>query len=258
MRQYIVNLSGGKDSTALFLRCIEEGWPIHSAVFFDSGWEFPQMHNHIEKLRQRMPVPIVRVTPKHSFDKLLLKYRWPAMHRRWCTGLKVRAIDEYVKENNGISLIGFAFDEKHRTNKKKFSCGCMATDLGCTSSKQFLFPLIDWEMIEADALAYCLERGFDWGGLYEHFDRVSCFCCPLKGSPDAWRKIRKYYPGQWATMLKMDAAITNNRGFYGHKTVYNLDRRFSEEDRQYQLWPVQDHSGPDQSIQPTGKSESSE
>ena len=49
----VVSLSGGKDSTALLLMMLEKNIPVHSAVFFDTGWEFPPMYEHIDKLERR-------------------------------------------------------------------------------------------------------------------------------------------------------------------------------------------------------------
>ena len=51
-RKYIVSLSGGKDSTAMLLRLIEEGYPIDLILFCDTGLEFPQMYDHIEKVQK--------------------------------------------------------------------------------------------------------------------------------------------------------------------------------------------------------------
>lgn len=48
MGSNIVSLSGGKDSTAMLLMMLERGEDIHSVVFFDTGWEFPEMHEHID------------------------------------------------------------------------------------------------------------------------------------------------------------------------------------------------------------------
>ena len=39
--------------------------------------------------------------------------------------------------------------------------------------RNFRYPLVEWGMTEADCLAYCKERGFDWDGLYDIFHRVS-------------------------------------------------------------------------------------
>lgn len=39
--RHVASFSGGKDSTAMVLRLIEEGTPLDEIVFFDTGWEFP-------------------------------------------------------------------------------------------------------------------------------------------------------------------------------------------------------------------------
>lgn len=46
----VVSLSGGKDSTAMLLMLLERGEPVADVVFFDTGWEFPEMYEHLEKL----------------------------------------------------------------------------------------------------------------------------------------------------------------------------------------------------------------
>jgi len=34
---YVASLSGGKDSTAMVLRLVEEGWPLDLVLFCDTG-----------------------------------------------------------------------------------------------------------------------------------------------------------------------------------------------------------------------------
>ena len=34
----------------MVLRLIEDGRPLDEIVFFDTGWEFPQMYDHIAKV----------------------------------------------------------------------------------------------------------------------------------------------------------------------------------------------------------------
>lgn len=46
-----LSLSGGKDSTYLLLELIRRGTPPDECVFFDTGWEFPQMYRHINRLQ---------------------------------------------------------------------------------------------------------------------------------------------------------------------------------------------------------------
>ena len=49
---HVVSLSGGKDSTAMLLRMLEEGWPVDIILFCDTGLEFEAMYRHIDKLEQ--------------------------------------------------------------------------------------------------------------------------------------------------------------------------------------------------------------
>ena len=132
----IVSLSGGKDSTCLLILMLEKNEPIHSAVFFDTGWEFPEMVDHIDKLEKYTGVDIVRLKPANSFDYLMNEspikrrygddkgeiyrfgYGWPSPMRRWCTDRKVKTIEKYYKtQADFLSCIGFASDECKRVQR---------------------------------------------------------------------------------------------------------------------------------------------
>ena len=239
----IISLSGGKDSTAMLLMMLERKEPIHSVVFFDTGWEFPEMLEHINKLEKYTGLDFIRLKPKKTFDYMMSKspikringpnkgkehrigYGWPGVMRRWCTRLKIDAIEKYCRKNTNFnSCIGFAADESKRVpviSKKKWP---------------ERYPLIEYDISEKEALKYCYDMGFDWGGLYELFGRVSCFCCPLQRI-GGLKALRKFKPELWALMLEMDRNLDDNRGFKGYKTVHDLDRRFNEEDRQMDLFP---------------------
>lgn len=47
---HAVSVSGGKDSTALLLLMIERGSPIDAVLYADTGMEFPEMKEHMQKL----------------------------------------------------------------------------------------------------------------------------------------------------------------------------------------------------------------
>jgi len=231
----IASFSGGKDSTAMVLRLIEEDWPLDEIVFFDTGWEFPQMHEHIDRFEQYIGRPITRLHPRESFDyKMWIKpivrrkkscpmhgkvYRcgngWPSFFSRWCTREKVDVIDRYC--GDALQYVGIAADETKRLKMRNY-------------------PLVKWGMTEADCLQLCLDKGFDWGGLYNHFDRVSCFCCPLKRLDDC-RTLRKYYPPLWGRMIEMGDNVRSLEGrrFHHGKTVRDLEERFAQEDKQQWL-----------------------
>ena len=91
--------------------------------------------------------------------------------------------------------------------------------------KDKCYPLVEWGMTEKDCLQYCYERGFDWDGLYEHFDRVSCWCCPLKNLKEL-EILYKYYPELWEELKKMDKRAYNQ--FRKDYSVEQLEEKFKQ------------------------------
>lgn len=250
----VVSFSGGKDSTAMLLMLLERGEPIADIVFFDGGWEFPQMHEHLEqvehligrkitRLRPRLPVGVV--TEKTPFDWMFSEYPivkrgtdqvhrigryWPSPNIRWCTGRKQEALRAHLRaltHRHGFDLplrqcVGFAADELERLD------GPTKKDSAYHVQR---YPLIEWGVTEADALQYCKNYGFTWGGLYHYFKRVSCFCCPLQGL-DELRKLRCFFPDLWQRMLEMDSWLPKNdkgRRFNHAPSVVALEARFAAE-----------------------------
>ena len=201
---YIVSLSGGKDSTAMLLRLIEEKRPIDRILFCDTGLEFPQMYDHLNKLEQYIGRKIIRLKAEYSFEYYFLEYMpkrknpglrqytgnsWAGPNNRWCTGrLKINVVNKYLKElkknYDVVEYIGIAADEPKRV---KHAC----------------YPLVEWGMTEKDCLDYCYAHGFDWGGLYEIFHRVSCWCCPLQPLSEL-RKLYECFPELWKQLRKWD------------------------------------------------------
>lgn len=226
--KHIVSLSGGKDSTAMLLRMLEEGMPVDIILFCDTGMEFPGLYHHLERLEAYIGRPITRLKAEQTFDYYFFDhmpnrrnpelagrkgFSWSGPCNRWCTAvLKTRIIDRYLKdlaENYTlIQYVGIASDEPKRIRNLKY-------------------PLVEWGMTEADCLAYCRERGFDWDGLYDIFHRVSCWCCPLQ-SFDEFRKLRKNFPELWDRLRYMDKhtwrKITKNY------SVEQFETRFAFED----------------------------
>jgi len=225
---HIVSLSGGKDSTAMLLRMLEEKMPVDVILFCDTGLEFDAMYKHIDKLEKYINKPITKLKEPRSFEYYFYEYSpkrknplledkkgfsWAGPRNRWCTSaLKIRVINSYLRElakkYTLIQYIGIASDEKHRIR-----------DLN--------YPLVEWNMTEAECLAYCKERGFDWDGLYDIFSRVSCWCCPLQ-SLDELRKLRKYFPELWERLRYMDKNTW--RKFSKIYSVEQLEVRFAYED----------------------------
>ena len=234
---HVVSFSGGKDSTAMLLRMLEEGMPVDIILYCDTGLEFPEMEDHIKKVEKYIGREIIKLKAEKDFmyyatehiktvrsDKVpgfkpgdtRKGYGYPSVFSLWCTrALKTDVIGKYLrnlkKNYELIEYVGIALDEPNRERDKNY-------------------PLINWGMTEADCLKYCYDRGFDWGGLYEIWDRVSCWCCPLQSLEDL-RKLKKYRPKLWAELKEMDEkmASTARPNFQFTKSLTDIERRFEVE-----------------------------
>lgn len=252
---HAVSLSGGKDSTAMLLLMMERDMPIDVVLTADTGMEFPEMYEHIQKLDallyRKRGIHITTLRHPRGFEYLMFeepkqkkssienrKLRgvslygngWPGMTVRWCTGqLKTHLITKEVNrlkgEYNALHYVGIAADEPKRIRDEQY-------------------PLVEWNITEQEALQICYDRGFDWGGLYEIYHRCSCWCCPLQRI-DELRKLRHHHPELWERLREMDrraiAQFGNNPlgQFKKDWTVERLEKRFADEDLQVSFFDSQ-------------------
>ena len=233
---YVCTFSGGKDSTAMLLKLIEDGKHIDEVINYDTTVEFPAMYEHIERVKAVVEEAGVKFTTlryKQSFEYIMLDreihsrsgeilrgYGWAKSNQRWCTGyLKRDLANKYVgdlrKKYNVYFYVGLAYDEGERLQR-----------VNNTDWSQ-LHPLVDYEMTEADCLRYCYDLGYDWGGLYEHFSRTSCWCCPLQ-SLDDLRVLYHNFPELWNKLKDWDSKVRGMK--FKDVGVPFLEARFNLED----------------------------
>lgn len=227
--KHIVSFSGGKDSTAMLLMMIEKGMQIDDIIFCDTGMEFPEMYEHIEKFKEYIKRPITMLKSDKSFEYYMFDhekqrgsrkgehgYGWYTGKNKWCTQLlKKSVVDKYLKhyKDEGYKIIeyhGIAYDEPDRIGRNK--------------EKNVKYPLYEWEIIESEALQYCYDKGFDWGGLYKKFKRVSCWCCPQSNLAEL-SSLYTCFPDLWSKLKKMDNRASNQ--FRLDYTLDELELRFS-------------------------------
>ena len=139
---------------------------------------------------------------------------WCGGRVRWGTLEKLKAIDSYFKnEPNHIQCVGIAADEVERLQKER------------RGNKRF--PLAEWGITEAECLQGCYSLGYDWGGLYEDLDRVSCKICGMKNLKEL-RNIYSKMPDIWAELR--DYQYRTNRPYKGEgASVFDLEVRFELE-----------------------------
>ena len=117
----------------MLLRLVEEKRPIDEILYCDTGWEFPQMYDHLDRLEQTIGRPITRLKAPLTAEQYFYEYTarpdaklvtdrglsWPSHACRWCTGrLKTHVINKHLRQLRRQyrlkQYVGIAADEAHR------------------------------------------------------------------------------------------------------------------------------------------------
>lgn len=238
--KHIVSFSGGKDSTAMLIRMIEEGMPIDDIVFIKVmatatiGAELPEMYEYIARVEEYIHRKITVVPSVLNFDDVFhqvymsgqrtgIIYGYPLTVGAWCNDrLKLRTIRSHYKSyGKHIRYLGIAADEPERLERLDSFCRA---------------PLADWGMTEKDCISFLQKRNM-MNPLYEKFRRLGCWFC-VKQNLDSLRVLRRDYPQYWAMMLQWD--LESPRTFKPDCTVHELEERFAAEDCQLSIFDFND------------------
>lgn len=235
--KHIVFFSGGKDSTAMLLMMIEKKMPIDYVLFANTDKCRPELYAHIAKVDAFLyqtrdmhitqvrlesdsiahPVSPTKVDANGFFHSDgLASYRCHRCTCRFKSVLLHEAVRLLTGPAGSTVYIGIAADEKNR---------CMAHN----------YPLVTWDMTEADALQFCADRGFHFGGTYKSFTHASCWDCPFE-RPNSLRELREQQPDEWLKMLRYDHEEIQEwsaeaMGFYKDRWTYGkLEELFCQEE----------------------------
>lgn len=189
--KYVSSISGGQDSTAMTVRLLELGYKVDYIIFCDTGNEFDEMYDYIDKLdlylQQRFNIGITRLSSKDTLESLVFSpfkrgkrkgqirgIPYSSMMSFCTRDLKKIVADKFLKTLNDdvTQYIGYVFREKNRCHN---------------SDKKFIthsYPLIDWCWNEPDVSRYLKQQTL-YNPLYDNFSRTGCKFCP-KQSLDSW------------------------------------------------------------------------
>ena len=238
--KYCLSFSGGKDSTAMLILALEKKIPIDKIVYFDCGYfEFPEMKEHIKLVEKKLDVNIDVCYPVKDFKEYIKEIGWATPSLRWCTNEKINSIRRFMRFYRPYtSYIGFAADETKRVNRAFRKNNSRKRDY----FMHFSFPLVDWNITEKQALEICYSNGFSWGGLYEFWGRLSCWCCPLQSDRDIMT-LKNKKPGLWSELWKMDQLAPHDFrwGMYKNSmsdckknrscSIFNINKIYGEQQR---------------------------
>jgi len=236
--KHIVSFSGGKDSTLMLLLMIEKGMPIDDIIFADTGMEFQELYDYIERIESVIGRKVTRIKGNKTWDDLFFAtkkkgnnigqiYGFPmtmacVMNDR----LKKRPIQRYYRSIEGeyIVYIGIARNEPERYARLK------------PNEKA---PLYEWGIDENYVIQELKRRGLH-NPLYDTFDRLGCYTCPNMTIKEL-RLMRKRYPKEYAKLLwygEQAEKHATSRRFAEFKpgwTVAELEKRFQMEELQMEL-----------------------
>ena len=206
---YIATWSGGKDSTYMILELLRKKEPLDEIIFSDTGYEFPQMYEYIEKVEKYINenYPHVKIT-KLNYKSSDTWEKWAEkpftrgenegstrgfpywIGMSWCTReLKVIPIDKYLKENVNVDFIvkyiGIAADEPKRVRDSGES-----------------YPLVKWKITEKQIVKRLKKMNFH-NSLYNNFSRTGCYLCPKQGL-GALKILHDNYPTLWEHVVELE------------------------------------------------------
>ena len=204
--KHIASVSWGKDSTAMLLKLILNKWALDEVVFYDTGMEFDEVYktrDQVLPLLERYNIKYTELHPQRSFIDTMIHYPHKARNGSmkkgygWCGGMcrwgtteKIRSIDTYYKD--AIQYVGIALDESKRLERLK--------------GTNKIAPLESFQMTEKNCLEYCYSFDIKWSGLYEHLDRVSCWCCRNKNLKEL-KELKKYFPKYYIKLIELEELI---------------------------------------------------
>ncbi|WP_129627262.1 phosphoadenosine phosphosulfate reductase family protein [Candidatus Oscillochloris fontis] len=185
--RHIVNLSGGKDSTALaiFLR---DKIPQVEYLFCDTHKELSETYEYLDRLSAYLQRPIIKLNAQRGFDHWLDMYggMLPSAQVRWCTRkLKIEPFENYVGSEIVWSYVGIRADEARS---------------GYVSTKPNIhpiFPFKEFGLGLGDIERLLEESGLGLPSYYEWRQRSGCFFCFYQRNSE-WVGLMERHPELFA------------------------------------------------------------
>lgn len=235
--KYVLSISFGKDSLALFIKLIEKKYPLDIVLFYNTGMEFDSIYrirDRVKSICESKGIEYVELEPERPFlydmlEKPICKkdgstqcgYQWCGGVTRWGTTAKTTACNRFYKslgDETIVEYIGIACDELSRVDRSR------------RTKTIKLYPLIEWGMSENDCLVTCYKNGYTWEengvDLYKVLDRVSCWCCGNKNLKELYN-IWRFLPEYWDRLKDLQDKIS--RPMKAQGTVHELEDRFIKE-----------------------------
>ena len=180
-----INVSGGKDSTALLLWTLDEKLPNCRYVYADTKHEHPAVYEYLTYLEERLGVTIERVESEGFLNLCIRKGRFPSARARFCTEeLKIKPLAKHMDENDPhdadhphLVFVGIRREESPaRARMGEVIYSDYKYPPRQTSYQLRHHPLLDW--YSQDVFDIHKRFGIEPNPLYKMgMHRIGCFPC---------------------------------------------------------------------------------
>jgi len=191
---HVAAFSGGKDSTAMVIAMLENGYRVDRMLITPTGDELPEMEAHWNAIQERVDIPLERPKGPTLSEAMVANDAVPNFRMRFCTRLvKIQPIIAWVTrrlaEYDVTMYVGLRADEEERT--------------GIISEKiRTRFPLRELDMDVSDVWRFLKEREIE---IPRRSDCARCFYQRI----EEWYFLWHDHPGIWADAEDDEAT-------YGH------------------------------------------
>lgn len=195
MKTYLAMGFGKNSTAAYFLGGFDE------AVFIDTGCEYPETYNYIDKFIGKYPVTIIK-PDGGSLYEYSWKYKMvPATWPRWCTiHFKIKPHIKYV-EKPSFKILAFSTDEAKRAK------------ISIDGDIENRFTLL-----ENDISRNGCEQIIKDAGLPVPI-KSRCFICPFQTIKE-WKELRMKHPDLFCKAEQLEKRNMEYRISKGKKPFY--------------------------------------
>jgi len=208
---FVMNVSGGKDSTACALALREADIP-HRRVFADTKWEADETIEYLDYLRSVLgPIDVIGY-PGGMPAKIREGARFASRMQRWCTQeLKLHPLRAYYDaiEDTGATAVCVTGVRAEEGTAKNGRAQMPEIEDDAGWGGWMWRPIHKWTI--ADVLEIHHRHGVRVNPLYHRgHDRVGCYPCVM-ASKEEVRLIAEHAPERIAEIRALEQEVTAER-----------------------------------------------
>ena len=194
---FYVAFSGGKDSVVA-LDLVQRALPHNcfKVLFGDTGMEFPDTYETVEKIKQicaEEKIEFLQAKSKLEPENTWQIFGPPAVTIRWCCSVhkttpQIMQLREVLQKPDftGMAFTGVRGDESlSRSEYDAISYG------GKHSGQYSCHPILEWNT--AELFLYIYENGLTFNNAYKKGNtRAGCLVCPMSQGKHDYMKYKNY------------------------------------------------------------------